>query len=594
MAERRNPVQRLTDAVLHGPVTLRLWAVVCSVVFFFLVGYMSRGHYLDGFVCAAAAYAASVVAYVVLDISYRMNRPEAAFKRIVNGFLNRYAASQLRHGLMKEEIDLRLRTSHLVDILGGAAPEVGFPRTEIDELDEAMRVVGYVAAHLERDPTARAVISAVHVTKSQVDEEFNYWRSLKALDYLERQRNLMDLRDPKNRAVRRVEIRRYFITENEKLTVKALAVIAHHRYWEINTAWGVRNHPDCCLPLPGYENMMFVTVTGKTPFEVAIAVEPDAHPQAYGSRFATFWSFFSEANDGTQARLRQFVEGLARARAQLEEGSGIKLMDDANINAELRRLQVERKDPFAGGYLEFRAIRRRVSNVLEIKAVDLSSVKKSLSVLRQNPGFLEWQEQCFRQIESGRKNSKFHRCYLIDPDKHGTVDNFIEILLEYFRRLGNQEPLPEHVNIYYTSIHRVRKVIEELGQANFDVRLKSLSNLSVAFGSGIDQTGSDPFRGRLSVLHKLLVRDFICTEEFTYDYINPEADLDDTAQGEYKIWNRTDKNYAQIKREYEIIFEFLTTQCGAASVRTRKEVDKEIIAGVLGRGALLRQAAGSI
>ncbi len=615
MRNTPNLRQRILRDITYGPAALRLTVIVLAVISFFFVGFRYRGFYLDGFIASALIYTSIVLAYILLDLSYRSNDPNKVLVRMTQRFLAKHEGSAIKKEVLKDELNFRLQSSYIKNFLREDRFEEGLIKKEIDEVDEAIRIINYLNDVLEKDPKAKVTIFVVHVTKAQVDEEFNFWRSLKAIYYLEKQ---IELISTKTSQESRAQIWRFFITDRKRLTIKALSVIAHHRFWGINTIWGVRDDGECNLPIHDFGNMLFASVEGENPFQVALLVKfdhkrnpshektaiPNADAETHRRSFITDWSFLVKPGYQSYASRLGLEDRLKEALTKAQNSEGFDIIDEDKIDSVLEEMGETPNacQSYAKAYLTFRRVRRRIPKVSEILAVDLTSIKKSLSVLRQNPGYLEWQEECFRQILRPPKkgeSKRFDRCYVIDPDKHDTLDYFIEILNYYFERLvaKGAASLPREVNIYYTSIKAIEDVIRKMLPNVVKENLTKLSNINDQLTvhertspSGINAQMRYPLKGDQSdinslgskdkaELYKLMVRDFLCTDDFIYDYINPDADVDDTTEEEYMLINKSvlKGKYEHIIQAYKVIFGFLTHDCGAAKVRVRGDINRQTI-----------------
>jgi hypothetical protein len=583
MNNSQERLRRAIRSVVLSEATRRLFLIILAVTVSFRIGYGIRKDYFQAVIVGVLVYAALLLSLICLDLSQRFVTAERLFNKLLKRLLTSHAMSESVRTIVKQEFTLRLQQSNLMNLVNSDRLERGLPRTVIDEVDEAVRIANHLRESLDADPSARVSIFAVHVTKAEVDEEFNYWRSLKAVDYLEKQRELL--------RTGRAQIWRFFITDRETLTLKALAVIAYHRYWGIRTVWGIRDR--CNLPIRGYGNMLDASFQGRTPFTVAILVKSDTHDGAYRGayqdQFITYWSFFDKPGiEPLSINLqKEFDTSLNQLSATGSEQSSFVEMTDQKIDRVLAAMD----DEHAKAYLEFRKVRSKIPNAHNVTAVDLTSVKNSFSVLRQNPGYLEWQEACFKQILAPTDTRSLRRCYLVDPHKHDAIDNFIEILKDYFQRLAILDRLPPYVSVFYTSVSAVVLAIERMSEAEVTLWIDTgLANIRKVLSAHHHERGTQAEKhnltGNYKLLFDLVARDFLYTEDFIYDYINPDARVDRTRKDDYLHLTNQNDLFSDAKREYEMIFSFLTGQCGTAKVTHKMDISRDLIENNLNSGSV--------
>jgi len=602
---KKDRIRRLGLSFVFGQVTQRAIIIIVAVASSFILIYLVTRLLTYALIAAALTYIVIILTVILLDLlRYKFNKPDQVFVRMLKHFL-KTVVSKDKKDILRQEFNLRLDSSYLKEILKNQGQERGLPQTMVDQLDEAIRILGIVEQKIKDDPESIVKIHAVQVTKSEADEELNYWRSLKAVQYLNKQKELLDTY--KNR----VEIQRFFITDPGELSVKALAVIANHHYWKIKTAWGIRGQ--CSLPITGYQNMLLISFQGQSPFKVAILGEVPQEGTIYADKFYTYWSYYDRS--GEEPFFVSLRTQLSKALGELRAGT-ITEMDDQKIDEillkkakvtdqrideilaaikevlsetenknedrvnKIKKILKAKKHDYAWGYYAFRRVRNLIPHAESVTAVDITSVKKSLSILRQNPGYLEWQDACFKQISSDDKNRFLRRCYLIDPFKPDTVTNFTEILNDYFLRF-DKEILPDNLIIYYTSIYKVKAKIDDMDEANVQSWLNTkLINVKQLVAEHAYRSGVKSDEGELSLeelrlwLFKTIARDFLYTEKFIYDYINPDAKVDQTGPDDYKfIEQEKHENYGELKKEYDKIFKFLRDQCGAKQVKNISDVN---------------------
>jgi hypothetical protein len=664
---KKDRKRRLALSLVLGRVAQRALIIIVAITIFPLLTFLLTHSLYQAVASGALAYVVSIVTLIVLDVlRYGYETPDRIFEKVLRRFLRTNISSEKRERL-REEFEVRLKTSYLKDILIDQGLRRGLRQTMVEQLDEAIRILRYVEERLADDPESSVTMHAVQVSSSESDEEFNYWRSLKAVQYLNQQRELL------RRYGSRVHIQRFFITDPGELNIKALAVIANHRYWGIRTSWGIRGR--CHLPfkfeLPApragnrivssvkpsadlnrlsraealaglqsndqsntfsYLNALLISFEGKVPFKVAILGEVPKEGELYNDTFVTYWSVYDAATE--EPFSVALWNQVKKALEDIREGSILE-MDDGRIDQMLREETEQtnariddvinrigavltkttemtaektaeiheiahilkiRKYDYPRGYYAFRRVRNQIPDAQSIVAVDVTSVKRSLSILRQNPGYLEWQDACFNQIKQG-VNRRLSRCYLLDQNKPDTIEHFIEILSDYFARFGT-EILPDNVNLYYTSIDKLYLAVNLMEEDELQEWLESkvenikylvIDHLSRGGLAAADQL--ETLEGKRLVLSASIARDFLYTEHFIYDYVNPDAKVDQTGPDDYKFIERQyESNFTDLRAEYSRAFSFLLSRCGATQIKNKKTVEADQISQSLALNPMLMPA----
>jgi hypothetical protein len=476
--------------------------------------------------------------------------------------------------------DLLLRTLRRNDWL-----EHGIPLLAVEPLDEAIAILKVIHDRIDSDPSYHATIWTTHCTPEEVDDELNFWRSLKAASYLEVQRKLI--------ATGRVTMFRYFLCTaadhggQRDPNFKALVIMSQHAYWNIRVFHGVLHRS--ALPAEG-DDLLVAHVGRKDDVDygggslselyngcavkLQVTSEQEEGVEYKTSASYTYWSHFV-------SHRHQILDTLNAFRAyqnQLDSDLAHNVLPaDGTVPVTKsfveRRLDIlSRADTRAASYRDFCTMRDNIALATDVLAVDVTSLKQTLTVLRQDPGYSQWQEANFRAI-SDRSQSlptfrNLTRVFVLRSEANEERTKFNEVLDMYFRRLGRQRDgkleLPDEVSLYYTTEDKVKQRLQKLSAAERTALLAELEGIASRVRALDDRVAAATLDSdRLACL---VMRDFLCTESMLYDYINPKAKVDCSGTRDYVLIGQASADFGTLRQQYERIVKFLRDECGATPV----------------------------
>jgi serine/threonine protein kinase len=435
---------------------------------------------------------------------------------------------------------------------------------------------------------------AIHkVTDAAADEDMNIWRTLRAASYISCQRRLLENTRTKNRG----KIVRFFVTPRA-LTLRALAIVANQQYWGIDVFHVINSERSL---FKNYEELLLVHCGEKAEIDIALqSHEVQARPQnditaffhakpkkiqtrsaepkaiqtgdnmrAHNVRaFAICWSEQDGKNSATNL-LHKFrsLQKIIEPKIDSDKVKDIRRMDEMTIDRDLSKLRDQpwRYDGRAGSYLAFRVARSRIERATTIRAIDKTAMKRSLTLLRQNPGYLEWQEAQIRAIER-QKTASLKRLFILGSDNEKEIKELSKVLWQYFRRLGHkngsQLELPNRVQLAYTTELRIEKALVDIKsrlsflQNTFTPLIELIKDRDHVYSMACIG-GEDEDYDLVKQFKALYVRDFLFTKNMIYDYINPDADVDMVGPGDYLLFTDLDQRFYPLKALYEKIFAFV-------------------------------------
>lgn len=452
----------------------------------------------------------------------------------------------------------------------GAVDDWAIARAIFEEVD---RKLGSLAS-----PSRCFRAWAIHkVTDAAADEDLNIWRTLRAASYFSYQRRLLEKTRDKNCS----KIVRFFVTPRPTLSLRALAILANQRYLGIdvfhvfNSGKSLFNDFDeLLLAHCGEDTEIDITslpleveVQSRTDLAVVFHASPEKIEAGHDVRaFVICWS--EQGGDNLSTNL---LNQLLAQQREIESEmviDGIRRIDEVAIDTALSDLRDQpwRWDGRAGSYLAFRVARSRIERAKTIRAIDKTSVKRSLTLLRQNPGYQEWQEAQIRAIKRPRASLK--RIFILKSEDESKSAEFRKVLSQYFRHVGRRDDsddsqmvLPDGVELAHTTEARIEKEIRaqsdlrewEKAFAQLTELIKDRDQLYSKAGENINDEGEYLVQ-KIKAIH---VRDFLYTDNMIYDYINPDADVDLVGPGDYLLFTEHDQRLSNLKALYDRIFDFV-------------------------------------